>query len=81
MLLALRALRKTYQTLSWKNCSPAPWVAPIPSPLRRLIRGLRRWDSTTWGIDSLRGLLHGELPDFNGQLTEREYSIFGVRGL
>ncbi|WP_366937651.1 ATP-dependent DNA helicase [uncultured Corynebacterium sp.] len=46
-----------------------------PVTLRRLVRGLRRWDPTRRGIDSLRDVLRGELPDFGGLLTEREEAI------
>ena len=75
VLLALRALEEDLSNSELEELLTGPVGGADPVTLRRLIRGLRRWDSTTRGIDSLRGLLYGELPDFNGQLTEREYSI------
>ena len=75
VLLALRALEEELSNSELEELLTGPVGGADPVTLRRLIRGLRRWDSTTRGIDSLRGLLYGELPDFNGQLTEREYSI------
>ncbi|MDU5017407.1 MAG: ATP-dependent helicase, partial [Corynebacterium sp.] len=75
VLLALRALEEDLSNSELEELLTGPVGGADPVTLRRLIRGLRRWDSTTRGIDSLRGLLYGELPDFNGQLTEHEYSI------
>src|SRR5699024_4909315 len=55
-----------------------------PVTLRRLIRGLRRFDPATRGMDTLRGLLLPDtpLPDFGGLLTDRERAILDrIRGV
>lgn len=46
-----------------------------PVTLRRLIRGLRRFDPSRRGVQTLRELMVGPLPDFGLVLTERELAI------
>lgn len=75
MLLALRALEEDLSNVELEELLTGPVGGADPVTLRRLIRGLRRWAPDARGMDSLRELLQGELPDFNGQLTEREFSI------
>ena len=75
VLLALRALEHELSNAELEDLVTGPVGGADPVTLRRLIRGLRRWAPQARGIDSLRGLLEGQLPDFAGVLTEREETI------
>ncbi|MFW9197601.1 PD-(D/E)XK nuclease family protein [Corynebacterium striatum] len=75
ILLALRALDHELSNTELEELVTGPVGGADPVTLRRLIRGLRRWAPQSRGIDSLRALLEGELPDFSGLLTEREQTI------
>ena len=75
ILLALRALDHELSNTELEELVTGPVGGADPVTLRRLIRGLRRWGAAVRGIDSLRALLEGELPDFSGLLTEREQTI------
>ncbi|MDN8836998.1 hypothetical protein Q0M54_14500, partial [Staphylococcus aureus] len=65
VMLALRALEAELTPAELENLITGPVGGADPVTLRRLIRGLRRWRPERRGMDSLRDLLDGELPDFN----------------
>ena len=92
MLLGLRALRSGNSDSSdnsngsgneelsmaqWRQLLLGPVGGVDPVTLRRLLRGLRRWQPEARAEDTLRELLNqrGELPDFGSMLTERELAI------
>ncbi|RSZ61854.1 ATP-dependent helicase [Corynebacterium hylobatis] len=77
LLLGIRALTEELNPAELEDLLLGPVGGADPVTLRRLIRGLRRFDPTTRGIDTLRGLLlpDAEMPDFGGLLTEREQAI------
>lgn len=75
MLLALRGLEEELTNSQLEDLLTGPVGGADPVTLRRLIRGLRRYAPDKRGIDTLRELLDGELPDFKGLLTEREETI------
>ena len=83
MLLGLRALRsdgndKEHLSMAqWRQLLLGPVGGVDPVTLRRLLRGLRRWQPEARAEDTLRELLNqrGELPDFGSMLTQRELDI------
>ena len=77
LLLGIRALTEELTSSELQDLLLGPVGGADPVTLRRLIRGLRRFDPATRGIDTLRGLLlpDADMPDFGGLLTERERSI------
>ncbi|MDO5032084.1 ATP-dependent DNA helicase [Corynebacterium sp.] len=82
VLLALRALQEELSNAELEELITGPVGGADPVTLRRLIRGLRRWRPHSRGIDSLRDVLGGDLPDFEGLLTEREEGIVQrIRGV
>ncbi|KXB56611.1 MULTISPECIES: ATP-dependent DNA helicase [unclassified Corynebacterium] len=82
VLQAVRALTDPLDNVGLEELITGPVGGADPVTLRRLIRGLRRWRPTVRGIDSLREVLDGELPDFGGLLTGREQAILErVRGV
>ena len=82
VMLALRALEAELTPAELEDLITGPVGGADPVTLRRLIRGLRRWRPEQRGMDSLRELLDGELPDFNNLLTEREEAILTrIRGV
>lgn len=82
VMLALRALESELDPADLEELITGPVGGADPVTLRRLIRGLRRWKPEQRGMDTLRELLEGELPDFNNLLTEREEAILArIRGV
>ncbi|WP_369816011.1 ATP-dependent helicase [Corynebacterium sp. HMSC059E07] len=82
VLLALRALENELEPTELEDLITGPVGGADPVTLRRLIRGLRRWKPEQRGMNTLRELLDGELPDFNNLLTEREEAILArIRGV
>lgn len=77
LLLGIRALTEELTPSELQDLLLGPVGGADPVTLRRLIRGLRRFDPTARGIDTLRELLlpDATMPDFGGLLTEREQSI------
>lgn len=77
LLLGLRALEEDLQPSQWRDLILGPVGGSDPVTLRRLLRGLRRWEPTQRAEETLTDLLSrdGVLPDFDGVLTEREIDI------
>ncbi|WP_342319188.1 ATP-dependent DNA helicase [Corynebacterium mayonis] len=77
LLLGLRALYEELSSAEWRDLLLGPVGGSDPVTLRRLLRGLRRWEPQERAENSLRRLLvmRGELPDFGDLLTERELDI------
>lgn len=84
LLLGVRALTEELAPSDLEDLLLGPVGGADPVTLRRLIRGLRRFDPATRGMDTLRGLLLPDtpLPDFGGLLTDRERAILDrIRGV
>lgn len=84
VLLGVRALEEELPPADLENLLLGPVGGADPVTLRRLVRGLRRFDPTTRGMDTLRSLLlpDAPLPDFDGLLTDREQAILArIRGV
>ncbi|WKD57058.1 Putative ATP-dependent DNA helicase YjcD [Corynebacterium capitovis DSM 44611] len=84
LMLALRALGDELAPTQWRDLLLGPVGGTDPVTLRRLLRGLRRWNPGVSSEESLQGLLapHAELPDFGPLLTERELDLLmHVRGI
>lgn len=75
MFLAVRALDQPLENSELEELITGPIGGADPVTLRRLIRGLRRYDPQARGVDTLRAVLDGPLPDFGELLTERELTI------
>ncbi|KAA8722414.1 ATP-dependent helicase [Corynebacterium phocae] len=75
MVQALRALQHPLDNAELEELIVGPVGGADPVAMRRLIRGLRRFAPNARGLDTLRELLDGELPDFGGKLTDREQDI------
>ncbi|QGU03945.1 ATP-dependent helicase [Corynebacterium comes] len=77
ILLGIRALTAELTASELEDLLLGPVGGADAVTLRRLIRGLRRFDPSTRGIDTLRELLlpGATMPDFGGLLTEREKAI------
>lgn len=75
LLLGLRALNSELTNSELEDLATGPVGGADPVALRRLIRGLRRWAPDQRGIDTLRSMLTGALPDFGDVLTGRERDI------
>ena len=84
LLLGVRALTTELSPSELEELLLGPVGGADPVTLRRLVRGLRRFDPATRGMDTLRGLLlpDAPVPDFGDLLTEREKAILGrIRGV
>ncbi|RNE48732.1 ATP-dependent DNA helicase [Corynebacterium alimapuense] len=84
LLLGIRALTEELSASELNDLLLGPIGGADPVTLRRLIRGLRRFDPETRGIDTLRTLLDTEvqLPDFGEKITAREEQILlRIRGV
>ena len=84
LLLGIRALTEELSPSELEELLLGPVGGADPVTLRRLIRGLRRYDPGTRGMDTLRGLLAPDvaLPDFGELLTDREKAILSrIRGV
>ena len=84
VLLGVRALTEELTPADLEDLLLGPVGGADPVTLRRLVRGLRRFDPSTRGMDTLRSLLlpDAPLPDFAGLLTDREQAILGrIRGV
>ncbi|MEY8209145.1 PD-(D/E)XK nuclease family protein [Corynebacterium sp. MNWGS58] len=84
LLLGIRALHQELTRTELEQLVLGPVGGADPVTLRRLIRGLRRFDPTQRGIDTLAQLLNSdeELPDFAELLTSREIDILvRIRGV
>lgn len=82
VMLALRALETDLDPVELEDLITGPVGGADPVTLRRLIRGLRRWKPEQRGMDTLRELLEGDVPDFDNMLTEREEAILArIRGV
>lgn len=79
LILGLRALEGELSSAEWRDLLLGPVGGTDPVTLRRLLRGLRRWQPEERAEDTLRHLLRSTqpLPDFGVMLTERELSILG----
>ena len=77
LLTGLRALDQELTPAQWRDFLLGPVGGADPVTLRRLLRGLRRWEPEVRAEESLRRLLlsPAELPDFGPVLTDRELSI------
>lgn len=77
LLLGLRALDEDLQPSQWRDLILGPVGGSDPVTLRRLLRGLRRWEPAQRPEETLQELLSrgAVLPDFDGVLTEREIDI------
>lgn len=76
MLLGLRALTGELSTAQWRELIIGPVGGSDPVSLRRLLRGLRRWDPQQRSEETLGRLIAAEeLPDFGSVLTPREEKI------
>lgn len=75
VLAAVRALYEPITVGEVENFVTGPVGGADPVTYRRLIRGLRRFDPGTRGVETLRALLEGPLPDFGDKLTGREQAI------
>lgn len=77
ILLGIRALEDPLTPSELEELVLGPVGGADPVTLRRLLRGLRRHDPQTRGMDTLAGLLAPgvELPDFGDMLTDRELQI------
>lgn len=84
LMLGLRALVSELTPAQWRELLLGPVGGADPVTLRRLLRGLRRWEPSARAEDTLRRLLASPapLPDFGSVLTDRELSILDrVRGV
>ncbi|WP_165165414.1 ATP-dependent DNA helicase [Corynebacterium qintianiae] len=84
LILGLRALTENLSASEWRDLLLGPVGGTDPVTLRRLLRGLRRWEPEGRAEDTLRRLLSSgqQLPDFGSVLTDRELSILHhVRGV
>ncbi|MDK4286707.1 ATP-dependent DNA helicase [Corynebacterium pseudodiphtheriticum] len=84
LLLGIRALQEDLSRAEMEKLVLGPVGGADPVTLRRLIRGLRRFNPERRGIDSLVHLLSTDeaLPDFAELLTEREIDILvRIRGV
>lgn len=82
MVQALEAVYQPLRTAQLEELMTGPIGGADPVTLRRLIRGLRRWNPAQRGLETLRELLTGPLPDFGDLLTEREVAVLErVRGV
>lgn len=84
LILGLCALTEDLTAAQWRELLLGPVGGTDPVTLRRLLRGLRRWDPGTRAEDTLTQLLGSQrpLPDFGSVLTDRELSILHhVRGV
>ncbi|WP_165242990.1 ATP-dependent DNA helicase [Corynebacterium lizhenjunii] len=75
LLQAIHALYHELSTAELEELITGPIGGADPVTLRRLIRGLRRWQPQQRGMDTLREVLDGPLPDFGTLLTGRELAI------
>lgn len=77
IMLGLRALVEELSPTDQEALLVGPVGGADPVTLRRLKRGLRRWNPEARADDTLAQLLHPEteLPDFSDLLTEREIDI------
>ncbi|WP_394284406.1 PD-(D/E)XK nuclease family protein [Corynebacterium sp.] len=77
ILQGVRALTERLSNTELEQLVLGPVGGADPVTLRRLLRGLRRHDPATRGIETLGELLapDAELPDFGDALTERETQI------
>lgn len=77
ILLGIRALDEELAPSELEKLILGPVGGADPVTLRRLLRGLRRHDPDSRGMDTLAGLLlpGAELPDFSDTLTQRELDI------
>lgn len=77
LLLGLHALDHELSRSQLEQLLLGPVGGADPVTLRRLLRGLRRHDQSTRGMDTLAGLIApgAELPDLGDVLTEREHDI------
>ncbi|AWB81425.1 ATP-dependent DNA helicase [Corynebacterium yudongzhengii] len=77
LLLGLRALDEELSRSELEKLLLGPVGGADPVTLRRLLRGLRRYDPASRGIDTLAGYLapNAELPEFGNVLTQRELDI------
>lgn len=77
ILQGVRALTERLSNTELEQLVLGPVGGADPVTLRRLLRGLRRHDPATRGIETLGELLSpdAELPDFGDALTERETQI------
>lgn len=77
LLLGLRALEEDLQPSQWRDLFLGPVGGSDPVTLRRLLRGLRRWNPNQRAEETLQSLLARgvETPEFDGVLTEREIDI------
>lgn len=84
LLLGMRALYEELTPAQWRDLLLGPVGGADPVTLRRLMRGLRRWQPDARADETLRGLLvePGALPEFGTVLTDRELDILHrVRGV
>lgn len=84
LLLALKALTEELTASEWRELLLGPVGATDPVTLRRLLRGLRRWNPEQRAEETLHQLLASAapLPDFDTLLTERELELIShVRGV
>ncbi|MGV0327230.1 PD-(D/E)XK nuclease family protein [Corynebacterium confusum] len=82
MIQALEAVYQPLRTAQLEELMTGPIGGADPVTLRRLIRGLRRWNPAQRGLETLRELITGPLPDFDDLLTEREVAVLErVRGV
>lgn len=77
LLLGLHALDHELSRSELEQLLLGPVGGADPVTLRRLLRGLRRHDTATRGMDTLAALVSpgAELPDLSDVLTEREQEI------
>lgn len=77
ILLGIRALEQPLDLSEWQSLILGPVGGADPVTLRRLLRGLRRYDPESRSMDTLASLLApgALLPDFGDALTERETHI------
>ncbi len=84
LLLGARSLYEELTAAQWRDLLLGPVGGADPVTLRRLLRGLRRWNPDERAEETLRELLiaPGELPDFGTVLTDRELDFLRrVRGV
>ncbi|SDS37109.1 ATP-dependent DNA helicase [Corynebacterium timonense] len=77
LLLGLRALNEELAASEWRELLLGPVGGTDPVTLRRLLRGLRRWEPGRRAEETLREILvsRSALPDFGEMLTDRELDI------
>lgn len=77
LLLGLRALNEDLTASQWRELLLGPVGGTDPVTLRRLLRGLRRWEPGRRAEETLREILvsRAALPDFGEMLTDRELNI------